>query len=231
MSALILVVEDDPTMLAGIRDNLEIDGYRVHAAADGKMARVLFAGAAPDLVLLDRMLPDVDGAALCREFRRKNEGLPIIMLTARGEEMDRVLGFEMGADDYVVKPFSILELLARIKVQLKRKSVPKPQVLVQRIGAAEVDFRRHQVLRQGKPLEISAKELDLLRYLAEHRGQVVSREQLLSDVWGYQSDVSSRTVDTFVARLRKKVEFDPAHPAVLITVHGLGYKLVDDNSS
>lgn len=224
----ILIVEDDAAMRMGLKDNLEIEGYRVidvPTLREGKEATVRKH---PDLVLLDLMLPDGNGIELCRELRAQGELLPIIMLTAKGEEVDKVLGLEMGADDYVVKPFSLRELLARIHAHLRRRH---PQEGLQgsvRVGAAEVDFKRHLLIREGEALEISAKELELLRFLVAHRGQAISRETLLAQVWGHPQDIVTRTVDNFIVRLRKKIEPDPAHPRYLLTVHGSGYKLVED---
>jgi DNA-binding response OmpR family regulator len=225
--ATILVVEDDPAMIAGLKDNLEIEAYRVLTATNVRQGRVAALQGKPDLIVLDVMLPDGDGVSLCRELRAQGLQQPIIMLTARGEEMDKVLGFEGGADDYIVKPFGLRELLARIHAQLRRHSglghIQGPVA----VGMAVVDFRRHQLSRDGVSLEVSAKELELLRYLVQHRGEVVSRDTLLSEVWGHQREVATRTVDNFIVRLRKKIEADSADPHFLITVHGSGYKLVE----
>jgi DNA-binding response OmpR family regulator len=225
--ATILVVEDDPAMIAGLKDNLEIEAYRVLTATNVRQGRVAALRGKPDLIVLDVMLPDGDGVSLCRELRAQGLQQPIIMLTARGEEMDKVLGFEGGADDYIVKPFGLRELLARIHAQLRRHSgmghIQGPVA----VGMAVVDFRRHQLSRDGVLLEVSAKELELLRYLVQHRGEVVSRDTLLSEVWGHQREVATRTVDNFIVRLRKKIEADSADPHFLITVHGSGYKLVE----
>ena len=225
--ATILVIEDDPAMIAGLKDNLEIEGYRIITATDARQGRAAALREKPDLIVLDVMLPDGDGVSLCRELRAQGVQGPIIMLTARGEEMDKVQGFEGGADDYIVKPFGLREFLARIHAQLRRHSgVGQVQGLVA-VGMAIVDFRRHQLNRDGILLEVSAKELELLRYLVQHRGEVVSRETLLTEVWGHQREVATRTVDNFIVRLRKKIEADPAAPLYLITVHGSGYKLVE----
>lgn len=225
--ATILLVEDDPAMLAGLRDNLEIEGYRVLGADGVRQGRATALECRPDLLVIDVMLPDGDGIALCRDLRANGLRQPIILLTARGEEADKVAGFEGGADDYVVKPFGLRELLARIQVQLRRQTdISKSSDLVP-VGACLADFRRHRLTRDGRTLDISAKELELLRYLVRHRGEVVSRETLLSEVWKHQREVETRTVDNFIARLRKKIEPDPASPQFLITIHGSGYKLVD----
>jgi DNA-binding response OmpR family regulator len=226
LAATILVIEDDPAMSAGLKDNLEVEGYRVLTAAGAQRGRLLALQGNPDLIVLDVMLPDGDGVSLCRELRARGLRQPVIMLTARGEETDKVSGFEGGADDYVVKPFGLKELLARIHAQLRRHGAPGLQGPVT-VGLAVADFRRHQLARDGALLEASAKEMELLRYLVEHRGEVVSRETLLSEVWGHQREVATRTVDNFIVRLRKKIELDPAAPRYLITVHGSGYKLIE----
>lgn len=222
---VILIIEDDPGLLTGLRDNLELEGYRIEAAATIREGRELALSVRPDLILLDVMLSDGDGISLCRQLRRQGIRQPIIMLTARGEEHDKLLGFEVGADDYVVKPFSLRELLARIQARL-RFLAPLPVGPIA-VGAAAVDFERHRLSRNDQALDISAKEMELLRFLVEHRGQVVSRDDLLTHVWGHQGEVTTRTVDNFIVRLRKKIEPDPANPEYLITVYGSGYKLVD----
>jgi DNA-binding response OmpR family regulator len=224
--ARILIVDDDPAMRVGLQDNLEVEGYQVVTAASLREGREIALRERPDLILLDLMLPDGDGMSLCRHLRSQGLHIPVIMLTARGEEMDKVLGFEVGADDYVVKPFSLRELLARIHVHLRR-SHPTGSESPARIGVALLDFPRHRLTRNGQPLDVTAKEMDLLRYLVEHRGEVVSRETLLAEVWKHQSEVETRTVDNYIVRLRKKPEPEPAEPRYLITVYGSGYKLVD----
>lgn len=223
----ILVIDDDPAMRLGLQDNLEIEGYRVVTAGNLRDGGDAVTAHNPDLILLDLMLPDGDGIALCRQLRRQGFAGPIIMLTARGEETDKVLGFEVGGDDYVVKPFSLPELLARVRVRLRRTAgtaLMQGEVVV---GVAKVDFRRHTLTRDGCGIEISAKELDLLHYLVTHRGEVVTRDSLLTDVWGHSWQITTRTVDNFIVRLRKKIEPDPAVPRYLLTVHGKGYKLLE----
>lgn len=227
MAAIILVIEDDAAMSAGLRDNLEVEGYQVLTAANVRAGRELALRNRPDLILLDVMLPDGDGVSLCRNLRAQGLQQPIIMLTARGEEMDKVLGLEVGADDYLTKPFSLRELLARIHARLRRDAAKSGAAAPTAVGMARVDFRRHELTRDGAVLEVSAKELELLRYLVEHRGEVVSREDLLVEVWGHQREIATRTVDNFIVRLRKKIEIDPAEPRYLITVHGSGYKLIE----
>lgn len=224
----ILIVEDDPAMRMGLQDNLEIEGYRVISALTLREGRESALKKNPDLILLDLMLPDGNGIELCRELRAHGFPQSIIMLTAKGEEMDKVLGLEMGADDYMVKPFSLRELLARIHAHLRRSQAQEGLQGPVRVGTAEIDFKRHSLTRDGEVLEISAKELELLRFLVAHRGRVVSRDSLLAEVWGHPQDIVTRTVDNFIVRLRKKIEPDPTHPRYLLTIHGSGYKLVED---
>lgn len=228
-NALVLVVDDDISMVEGLKDNLEFESYRVLSASTISDARKIIEKEPPDLLLLDVMLPDGDGFSLCRQLRNQGFSDPIVMLTARGEEYDKVLGLEVGADDYVVKPFSLKELLARVNAHLRRKFSTRvtPKQQVHNVGVASVDFDRHQLIRDGESIEISAKEMELLRYLVENRGHVLSRETLLLNVWLHQHDVVTRTVDNFIVRLRKKIEQDPAQPRYLLTVHGSGYKLVE----
>jgi len=213
-------------MRRGLADNLEIDGYNVVSASTMRDGRVAAMKSNPDLIVLDVMLPDGDGMELCKQLRAEGRTEPIIMVTARGAEMDKVLALETGADDYVVKPFSLRELLARIHAQLRRRRIQEPTQGPVRVGAAEIDFQTHRVTREGRLLETSAKEIELLRYLVSHRGEVISRNALLAAVWGHESGVVTRTVDNFIVRLRKKLEPDPAHPQFLLTVHGRGYKLI-----
>lgn len=225
-AATVLVIDDEQTMLEGLRDNLEAEGYLVLLADSVQEGRRQLSEGKPDLILLDLNLPDGDGVNLCRALRNEGLSQPVIMLTARGEELDKVLGFEVGADDYVVKPFGLRELLARVRAHLRRAgSVPIDCALS--VGLALVDFERHKVLRDGIEYEVSAREMELLQYLSRHRGLVLSRERLLAEVWKHQTeDIATRTVDNFIVRLRKLIEADPAKPHYLITVHGRGYKLV-----
>ena len=222
----ILVVEDDAAMRRGLEDNLEIDGYNVVCAATVRDGHAAAAEKDPDLILLDVMLPDGDGINLCKQLRAEGHTQPIIMVTAKGEEMNKVSALEIGADDYVVKPFSLRELLARIHAQLRRSNNRESLRGPVRVGAAKVDFERHRITRDGTDLETSAKEIELLRYLVDHRGEVISRDVLLTAVWGHESGVITRTVDNFIVRLRRKLEPDPANPQLLLTVHGRGYKLI-----
>ena len=226
----ILVIEDEPQMLLGLRDNLEVEGYEVHTAADGDEGLAKAASTTPDLVIVDVMLPKKNGFDVCRELRVRSATLPIVMLTARSAETDKVLGLELGADDYVTKPFSITELLARVRAVLRRAAAQKPAEAPPtdfvRIGDLEIDFKVHQARRAKQRIEFTAREFDLLRYFVQHTGQVVTREQILNEVWGYEEFPTTRTIDNFVAKLRQKIEKSPHAPEHILTIHGSGYKFV-----
>jgi DNA-binding response OmpR family regulator len=222
----ILVVEDEPKMVAGLRDNFEFEGYEVITAADGVEGLQRALGEAPDLVVLDVMMPRLSGLEVCKQLRAQRGSIPIIMLTARGQEVDKVVGLELGADDYVTKPFSIRELLARVKAVLRRTAVVPKNQDQHSFGDVEVDLRRCRVLRSGKALDISSKEFELLKYFVCHSGETLSRDRLLEEVWGYENYPTTRTVDTHLARLRQKLEPDPEQPQYFLTVHGTGYRFV-----
>lgn len=224
----ILIIEDDRAILRGLKDNLEYDKYEVLTATDGEQGYCLIQEKKPDLIILDLMLPKMSGYELCRKVREEGLTTPILMLTARGEEVDRVLGLDLGADDYVTKPFSVPELLARIRAILRRmqrsKIGPLPNEL--RFGKVVIDFKRFEASRAGKVLNMSRKEFGILRLLAARIGEVVTRDELLDEVWGYEQYPTTRTVDNHIALLRSKLEEDPSKPCHLLTVHGVGYKLV-----
>jgi two-component system alkaline phosphatase synthesis response regulator PhoP len=225
-AAKILVVEDEPNMVAGLRDNFEFEGYQVITARDGVEGLQRALDESPDLVVLDVMMPRMSGLEVCKQLRAKRGSIPIIMLTARGQEVDKVVGLELGADDYVTKPFSIRELLARVKAVLRRTSVvPKDQDR-RSFGEVEVDLRKCRVLRSGKAIDISSKEFELLKYFIVHSGETLSRDRLLEDVWGYDNYPTTRTVDTHLVRLRQKLEPNPDQPQYFLTVHGTGYRFV-----
>jgi DNA-binding response OmpR family regulator len=224
--AKILVVEDEPNMVVGLRDNFEFEGYEVITASDGIEGLERALKESPDLVVLDVMMPRMSGLEVCKQLRAKRASLPIIMLTARGQEVDKVVGLELGADDYVTKPFSIRELLARVKAVLRRTAViPKDQEQ-HSFGDVEVDLRRCRVLKSGKALDVSSKEFELLKYFICHSGETLSRHRLLEDVWGYEHYPTTRTVDTHLVRLRQKLEPNPEEPQYFLTVHGTGYRFV-----
>lgn len=227
----VLVIEDDAAILRGLADNLAHEGYEVLTAANGEAGYTLQKSHKPDLIILDLMLPRISGLELCRKFRSEGVQTPILMLTARSEESDRVLGLDLGADDYVTKPFSLRELMARVRALLRRihASADLPDDL--RFADVEVDFRRYVARRSGKPVEMTRKEFATLRILAARSGEVVTREELLNEVWGYEAFPVSRTVDNHIAGLRAKLEEDPARPVHIRTVHGVGYKFVDSANS
>lgn len=222
----ILIVEDEPDMATGLRDNLEFEGYDVRIARDGEEALESASQVVPDLILLDLMLPKRNGLDVCRELRRRGLNVPIIMLTARGHEADKVVGLEIGADDYVTKPFSVRELIARVHVQLRRTASENAPIENFHFGEVELDFRRQHAERAGQMLHLTAREFDILRYFVRRRGETVSRDELLDRVWGLRAYPLSRTVDNHIAKLRQKIERLPAEPEYLITVHGLGYKFL-----
>lgn len=226
MTKRILVVDDEPQMLLGLRDNLELEGYEVLTAADGEQGLAKALALRPDLVILDLMLPRKSGLEVCRDLRARANTIPVVMLTARSQDTDKILGLELGADDYLTKPFSIAELLARIRAVLRRTAGPVAQPEVCRIGDVDVDFRTHQARRGSERLVLTSREFELLRYFVVHRGDVVTRDQILNEVWGYEEAPTTRTIDNFVAKLRQKIEPQPHQPEHLLTVHGVGYKFV-----
>ena len=223
--ARVLLVEDEPGLQLTLSDRLAAEGYSVETAADGDTAIRRGAGEPFDVIVLDVMLPGRDGFDVARALRQQGIKTPILMLTARTQVVDRVVGLKLGADDYLTKPFDTLELLARIEALLRRAPASWGVALERyRFGEVQVDVRRAEVSRAGEPLELSAKEFQLLRYFIEHRGDTLSRESLLQDVWGYAATPSTRTVDVHVAWLRQKLEPNPRVPRYILTVHGLGYK-------
>ena len=226
MTTKILVVEDDEAMAVALADGFSFEGYRVEVARDGQAGLELACEMAPDLIVLDVMLPKKNGMDVARELRNRGDGVPIIMLTARGQEIDKVLGLRTGADDYVTKPFSFMELLARVEAVLRRSGSANSAPESHSFGDVRIDFRRHEAEKGGEALDLSAREFQLLEYFVRHRGEAVSRDRLLDDVWGYDSIPFTRTVDTHVAKLRKKIEDLPSEPRYLLTVHRVGYKFV-----
>ena len=222
----ILIIEDDHAILRGLRDNLEYESYDVLTATDGEQGYSLIQEHQPDLIVLDLMIPKMDGYELCQKVRGQGIATPILMLTARGEEVDRVQGLDLGADDYVTKPFSVPELLARIRAILRRvqPSADTPDHL--RFDDVLIDFKRFEARKAGHALKLSRKEFGVLRLLAARIGQVVTRNEMLDEVWGHECYPTTRTVDNHIASLRAKLEDDPSKPCHLITMHGVGYKLV-----
>ncbi|NMC64433.1 MAG: response regulator transcription factor [SAR324 cluster bacterium] len=222
---LIAVIDDDQSVSSGLRLNLELEGYKVICAADGEAGLDLVQKEHPDLIVLDVMMPKKDGLQLCKELRAAGISTPLILLTARNAEVDKVLGLDLGADDYLAKPFGMLELIARVKALLRRGTVTRK---VERVEFSDViiDFKAYQAKRQGEALELSAREFRLLQYLISKSDSVVTRDELLDEVWGYNSYPSTRTVDNHIARLRQKIEENSENPKHILTVHGVGYKFV-----
>lgn len=227
MTTRILLVEDEPDMVLGLKDNFEFEGYEVLTAADGAAGLERARSHKPDLVILDIMLPKLSGLEVCKALRGEGFDKPIIMLTARGQEIDKVVGLELGADDYVTKPFSIRELLARVRAILRRSEGGKRRLARYQFADVELDFETYRGTRAGQALEMSPREFELLRYLIEHKGNTVTREQLLEDVWGYENYPSTRTVDTHIAKLRAKIGDSGSEPRFILTIHGMGYKFID----
>ncbi len=226
MTQRILIVEDEPDMRRGLRTVLEAEGFGVVEAEDGREALERVTEELPDLVVLDLMIPELDGFAVCRELRAQGHTTPVLILSARGSEVDKVLGFELGADDYVTKPFNLRELVARIRALLRRAGPSREDAEVWRFGDVVVNLRRLQIDRGGEQFELYHYEAEILRYLLRHEGQVVSRAEVLREVWGDDSFPTTRTVDFHVCNLRKKLERDSSKPAHLLTAHGVGYRLV-----
>ena len=224
--ARILLVEDEPSLLLTLGDRLRSEGYGVDSAEDGESALEQATEAQYDLVILDVMLPRKNGFDVCRDLRQRGLEMPILMLTARGQVVDRVVGLKLGADDYLTKPFDMMELLARVEALLRRLRAPLAPRGGYAFGDVRVDFRGAEVRREGEAVDLSALEWKLLVHLIEHRGEVLSRDELLDQVWGYNATPQTRTVDVHVASLRQKLETTPGRPQYIVTVHGRGYKFV-----
>jgi DNA-binding response OmpR family regulator len=222
----ILIVEDEPAMQLGLKDNLEIERYHVEVASDGETGLHKIKTGKYDLIMLDVMLPKVSGFDVCKAARAAGIDTPIIMLTARGEELDKVLGLELGADDYITKPFSVRELLARIKAILRRNHATASENTFVTIGRLQIEFSAFQARDEQREVKLSHKEFEILHYLYKNKNKVISRYDLLEKVWGYEEQITTRTVDNFILRLRQKIESNPNQPKIILTVHGTGYKLV-----
>ena len=227
MSKRILLIEDEPGLVLTLTDRLSNEGFAVETARDGESGLQRATTEAFDLILLDVMLPRKNGFDVCRDLRQQGTQTPVLMLTARGQVVDKVVGLKLGADDYLTKPFEMIELLARIEALLRRAPAQAAaSAEVYQFGAVRVDFRKMEVTRDGQPIELSAREFQLLRYFIEHRESAITRDVLLNEVWGYHAMPSTRTVDVHVAWLRQKLEANPRHPQYILTVHGLGYKFI-----
>ncbi len=225
----ILIVEDEVNMVKGLKDNLEFEGYEVDTALEGSKGLQKVLEGQYDLILLDIMLPEVSGFDICKTARKEGVNTPIILLTAKGEEIDKVLGLELGADDYITKPFSLRELLARIKAVLRRVpdgnsgSVASEFV---RIGNVQVNFKNYLAMEGDQEIKMSHKEFEVLHYLYSNEGKTIHRDDLMSSVWSIDYDITTRTVDNFILKLRQKIEADPNNPKIILTVHGVGYKMI-----
>jgi len=227
----VLVVEDDPGILRTVADNLRFEQYDVITATDGETAYLLQHNEQPDLIVLDLMLPRMSGLELCRKLRTEDVQVPVLMLTARGQEADRVRGLDLGGDDYVTKPFSVPELMARVRALLRRTSVSSGGPATLKFGQVEVDFGRYTAHRCGRRVVMTRKEFALLRFLASREDVVATRDEILNKVWGMDAYPITRTVDNHISSLRSKLEIDPARPVHIQTVHGVGYKFVPDASA
>src|SRR5512133_108172 len=223
----ILIVEDELNMVNGLKDNLEFEGYEIDTAMEGNTGLQKVTGNKYDLILLDIMLPEVSGLDICKAARKKGINTPIILLTAKGEEIDKVLGLELGADDYITKPFSLRELLARIKAIMRRSgNGSQEEAEFHEIGSLKVNFKNYIARDPSGEIRMSLKEFEILNYLYQHAGVTVDRDDLMANVWGINYDITTRTVDNFIVKLRQKVEADPNNPKIILTVHGIGYKLI-----
>ena len=224
----ILIIEDDPAILKGLQVALKEEHYEVQSESDGVFGYENARNHEFDLIILDLMLPGKNGHQICRDLRGDGITTPIIMLTSKKEEADKVLGLEIGADDYVTKPFSILELKARIRAQLRRGNLEKEKKKIYRFGEIEIDFKKQITIRNNKPIKFSVKEYEILQYFIEREGEAITRDMLLNEVWGYDVFPTTRTIDTFILNLRKKIEDDPANPKHIITVHKSGYRFLSE---
>jgi DNA-binding response OmpR family regulator len=224
----ILIVDDELNMVNGLKDNLEFEGYEVDTALDGQTCLQKITGNSYDLILLDVMLPQISGFDICRQIRKQGVDTPVILLTAKGDEIDKVLGLEFGADDYITKPFSLRELLARIKAILRR--VPDGSDGTESgnvsIGNILVNFKNYSASDGHQDIKMSHKEFEVLHYLYKNQGKTVARDDLMSGVWSIDYDITTRTIDNFILKLRQKIETDPVNPRIILTVHGVGYKMV-----
>ncbi len=225
----ILIVEDEAPMLQGLKDNLEFEGYTVDTAADGNAGQEKILSNPYDLILLDVMLPHISGFDICKNARNAGVKTPIILLTAKGEEIDKVVGLELGADDYITKPFSLRELLARIKAILRRAPSEESELQQSKnikLGRLTLNFKNYEAFEDDKPVKLTHKEFEILSYLHKNANKTVDRDELMSEVWGIDYEITTRTVDNFILKLRQKTENDPNNPKIILTVHGVGYKMV-----
>lgn len=222
----ILIIEDEKDLVTGLKFNLEARDYEVSAAYDGETGYGKAINEHPDLVILDLMLPKLNGFEVCKRLKKEVPGIPIIMLTAKSQESEIVTGLELGADDYITKPFSVLELVARIKTVLRRVQPQSKEPEIYKFGDLEINFKKYVARKKGKSLKLSPREFEMLQYFIKKRGEIISRDDLLNQIWGYDSFPNTRTVDAHIAKLRQRIEDKPKDPKFIITVHGLGYKLL-----
>ena len=222
----ILIVDDEPSMRLGLKDNLELEGYLVELAEDGEEGLLKIENGIFDLIVLDIMMPKISGFDVCKKMRADGNNTSVIFLSAKGEELDKVLGLEFGADDYITKPFSVRELLARIKAILRRNSSTQQSAITTTLGKLTFDFQSFSVFENQKPITMSYKEFEIIHFLWKHKNETVSRDKLLNSIWGEHVYTTSRTIDNFIMKLRNKIEFDPNKPQLIISIHGVGYKLI-----
>lgn len=222
----ILIIEDEKDMVTGLKFNLEARDYAVIVAYDGEVGYQKALSEQPDLVILDLMLPKLNGYEVCKRLKKEVPSLPIIMLTAKSQEVEIVTGLELGADDYITKPFSVLELLARIKTVFRHTKSGHEKPEVHRFGNLEINLQKYEARKKGQSLKLSPREYEILKCLIERKGEIVSRDELLNQVWGYDSFPDTRTIDAHIAKLRRKIEDKPEEPKLIVTIHGIGYKIL-----
>jgi DNA-binding response OmpR family regulator len=227
----ILIIEDDPAISKGLQESLEDEHYQVLTADDGKEGYEMAGEENPDLILLDLMLPSMNGQDICRKLREDGVTVPILMLTSKREETDKVLGLELGADDYITKPCSLRELHARIKANLRRGEIIRKEVSTFNFADFEIDFKKQKAQKNGKPIQFSTKEYEILHFFIQHNDEIVSRDMLLDEVWGYDVYPTTRTVDNYILNLRKKIEKDPTKPEHILTIHKSGYRFISKPES
>jgi len=228
MSKKVLIVEDNPDILLSLKDEFESLGYTVFEAGDGRKGMTFARQKSPDLIILDLMLPIMDGYEICRELRNEGNKTPIIMLTVKDKESDKVLGLELGADDYVTKPFSFRELMARVRAVMRRTAYQTEDIFTYRFNQIELDFKKYEAKKKEKKLKLTPLQFRMLKLLIQKKGEVLSRDEFLDEIWGMDNVlISFRTIDSHIANLRKKIEDDPAHPTHILNIRGIGYKFVD----
>ena len=222
----ILIIEDDPAIIKGLQESLEEEHYKITTAMDGEEGYKKAGGEKPDLILLDLMLPSMNGQEICRKLREDGMAVPILMLTSKKEEADKILGLEIGADDYITKPFSLREVHARIKAHLRRGEITRKEVATFSFADIDIDFKKQRLTKAGRPIQLSAKEYEILHFFIQREDEIITRDVLLNEVWGYDVFPTTRTVDNYILNIRKKIEDDPSEPKHLLTVHKSGYRFL-----